>query len=340
MIGIRADANKIISTGHIMRCIAIAQQLDKLNQKFVFIVADSFAANFLFEKGYDCICLNTNWKDKDSETEKIVKCIIRNNIKKLIIDSYEITQRYLENLKKHVKIIYIDDLNKFQYPVDVLVNYGINVNYKMYSYYSNQNILFLLGTKYTPLRKEFQNKIIKIRKNVTDIFVTTGGSDNLGVVERILSKIITKDDYSKIRFHVIMGSFFLNQEKLKLMVRNNINIILYSNVKNMADIMLKCDIAISAGGTTLAELCACGLPTICFAIADNQIRGIELFCNEKIMISVGDIRDNINESIESIFLALEKLMGNMILREQLSNKGKSCIDGNGAKIIAMQVVNL
>ena len=297
MIGIRTDANEIIATGHVMRCIAIAQQLKKLNQEFIFIASDSYTTNYIVRKGYECICINTKWNDKDNEIGKIKECIIDNNISKLIIDSYEVTKLYLESLKEYTKVIYIDDLYKFEYPVDVLINYSLNVDIKKYNYQSNRDILFLLGRKYTPLRMEFQNQALKIRQNVTDVLITTGGSDNLCVIEKIIKRIIDEKDYLSIRFHIVVGRFFRNIEMLDALAENNEKIILHKNVQNMSKLMLKCDVAISAGGTTLAELCACGLPTICFAIADNQLSGSEIYGDEGVMISIGDIRDNIDESI-------------------------------------------
>ncbi|NLV76359.1 MAG: UDP-2,4-diacetamido-2,4,6-trideoxy-beta-L-altropyranose hydrolase, partial [Tissierellia bacterium] len=50
------------------------------------------------------------------------------------------------------------------------------------------------------------------------------------------------------------------------------NVKFYMNVKNMKNLMINNDLAISAGGNTLYELCACGIPTIAIIIADNQLK--------------------------------------------------------------------
>ncbi|MFA9376900.1 MAG: UDP-2,4-diacetamido-2,4,6-trideoxy-beta-L-altropyranose hydrolase [Lachnotalea sp.] len=339
MIGIRADANEIIATGHVMRCIAIAQQLKQLKQEFVFIVADQFTTKFLSKRGYNSICLNTSWENKDSEIEVIVKCIKDNAIEKLIVDSYQVTRFYLENLQKHTKVIYIDDLNKFEYPVDMLINYALIVDGNKYKYL-NKNVLQLLGGEYTPLREEFQNNKIKIKNSVLNVLITTGGSDHLCIIEKLVKKIIDAKIYRNIKFHIVVGAFFYNVKELEELTEKNKNIILYQHITNMAEIMVLCDVAISAGGTTLAELSSCGLPTICFAVADNQLDGVQMYANREIMISVGDIRKNIVQSINEILEWLAKLMKDKALREKLSQKEKECIDGNGAKRIAEKVVDL
>jgi UDP-2,4-diacetamido-2,4,6-trideoxy-beta-L-altropyranose hydrolase len=340
MIGIRADANETIATGHVMRCIAIAQQFEKMKQEYIFITADMFTSDFLFERGYKSICLDSNWKDKDSELDKMIECIRSYNISKLIIDSYEVTKFYLDILIKYTKTVYIDDLYKFEYSVNILINYSPNVNCKKYNYCKKRNILTLLGNEFTPLREEFRNSSITIQDNVTDVLITTGGSDNLCVVEKILKRILEMKNFVGIKYHIIVGGFYSNIEELESIAEHNETIILYQYVKNMAEIMRKCDVAISAGGTTLAELCACGLPTICFSMADNQLEGIEIYSNRKIMISIGDIRENTDKSVDSILKNLEKLANNKELRECLSRNGKNCIDGNGARRISEAVIHI
>lgn len=336
MIGICSDANEVISTGHIMRCIAIAEQLKILDQDYVFICFSIFTVDFLKKKGYNCVCLNSNWTDIDKLSIYIKsKCI-----GKLIIDSYEITATDLSKINEFTKVIYLDDLNQFECDVSTIINYGINVTYNDYEHYLNRKIVFLLGKRYTPLRKEFLNKQAKINEVVANVFVTTGGSDSYCFIEKMIKSIFTLPMYSDIKFHVIVGDFFNNKKILTALAQNNKQIILYKNVKDMAKIMCKCDVAISAGGTTLAELCACGLPTICFAIADNQIRGIESYANNNIMISIGDIRVNLGESINKIHLELNNLIADKELRSTISKRERSFIDGYGARRIAEHIVNL
>ncbi len=44
----------------------------------------------------------------------------------------------------------------------------------------------------------------------------------------------------------------------------------------MKNLMINNDLAISAGGNTLYELCACGIPTIAIIIADNQRKFVQV----------------------------------------------------------------
>jgi len=59
-------------------------------------------------------------------------------------------------LKPHVrKLCYIDDLNKFVYPVDVLINGNITAPALNYAKYSDDELM-LLGLKYNLIRDEFK----------------------------------------------------------------------------------------------------------------------------------------------------------------------------------------
>jgi len=342
MIGIRADANGIIASGHIMRCIAIAEQIENRGESAIFITADHFSDILLDEKGYNHSCLECDWQDKDLELNTLSEFIQERNITILLVDSYQVTKNYLEALHKLVKIAYIDDLYQFEYSVDLLINYAIEVNESAYSGYSDVSMKLLLGPKYTPLRKEFQNNNIQINSEVKNVMITTGGSDNYHIALRLIKRITKMNSLDDICVHVIIGGFFDGADvtTLEKLCSDYKNIVMHKDIKNMAEIMLQCDIAVSAGGTTLAELCSCGIPTICFAIASNQQNGINSYGKHGIMSSMGDVRENINAGVDNIISQIELLKNSQNIRMQYSQKARELIDGDGAGRIADRILQL
>lgn len=110
MIGIRVDANNIIATGHLMRCIAIAQQIKELGYEVIFITSDDYGHEILKGKGMPYISLESDWEKKTDEIEILVHQIQIHKIKALVIDSYLITLEYMEALKPYTKLVYIDDM--------------------------------------------------------------------------------------------------------------------------------------------------------------------------------------------------------------------------------------
>ena len=67
MIGIRVDANDKIAIGHVMRCMSIASELKKQNNDVIFIVSEESAKKIIVNNGYECICLNNKYNEKNSE---------------------------------------------------------------------------------------------------------------------------------------------------------------------------------------------------------------------------------------------------------------------------------
>lgn len=335
---IRTDGNDIIATGHIMRCMAIADALKSKGEDTVFIIADECPKEIIEHHGYKTICLNTVWNDMDTETDKMIELIEYEKIQKILIDSYFVTEKYLERLKEYTTIIYMDDLNKMTYPADVIINYSSYSRMDYKNQYCNTNTQLWIGSMYTPLRKEFFNCEYFLRENANKIFITTGGTDKYSVALQIAERIIK--DNKDLELYIIAGRYNKNiSELLKLQSEYPDNVFIFQNVENMSELMQKCDIAISAGGTTLFELCACKIPTVCFGFADNQLELIKMLGSQDVMINVGDIREDLKGRIESLVLESYKLLENQAMRQKYSLKMSEITDGKGALRIADKILN-
>lgn len=325
MIYIRADMNAQIATGHIMRCLSIADALRGLGEPVRFILADEQAVSLLKQRGYDAIVLHTQWNHMDEELSVLSQVIRNEHIDKLLIDSYRVTQRYLAELSKLVTTVYIDDLNLFEYPVDAVIcyaNYWKKFQYKI----NDKRTTYLLGMKYVPLKQAFWNceaKIISEKAN--NLLILTGGSDPFNVTEQILDSI---DTYQFQTIDVICGIYNTNYNKFVKKYENNNNIKFHQAVNNIEQYMKNADIAISAGGTTLYELCAIGTPAISFLFADNQLDNVRQFQEDGLIDYAGDARmDDITGAINQY---LTRYRDDFELRKEKSEKMQKMVDGKGA----------
>lgn len=334
MIYIRADMNMQIATGHMMRCLSIADALNSMGKSVTFILADDQAVSLLKQRGYDAIVLHTEWNNMEGELPALRKVITEKQIDKMLIDSYQVTAKYLKELSKFVKTVYIDDLNKFDYPVDTVIcyaNYWKKLNYPIEQAEKN----YYLGTKYVPLKSVFWNCGKKvIAKQAEKLLVLTGGSDPYHVSELILNRI---DLHKFQNIDVICGMYNTNYGRLVKQYKEYVNIRFYQAVNNMEDYMQNTDVAISAGGTTLYELCACGTPTISYSFADNQWYNVKQFEEDGLIDYAGDIRgDNI---VENITHYLERYTVDFQLRKNRSDRMQEMVDGKGAVRIAKILIN-
>ena len=334
MIGIRVDANEYIASGHVMRCMSIACEIVKYGDKCIFITTDSNTETMIKDRGFDCICFEGYWNNLDLEIGKIAKLITELRIDKLLIDSYYATDTYFKELCKITKVIYIDDLYKIKHPIHMLINYGINVDKKYYEdVFCGQTKLFL-GGDYVPLREEFKNIKPKFRNEVKKILITTGGSDPHNITKVILEKIVDNISFKEMEIIVVAGKMNTNIIELQQFAKKYNNVKLFQNTSKMSELMLESDIAITAGGTTMCELCACERPMVVFSFADNQIEGIKAFENKKAIIYVGDCRNNVSEVGCRIIEKLVDLINNIEYRKELTSNTKGIINKNGAEKIA------
>ena len=321
--------NGQIATGHIMRCLSIADALIVAGESVTFILADEQAVDLLKQRGYDAIVLHTEWNQMEKELPALSHVIEKNQIKKLLIDSYQVTPTYLSEVSRLVTTFYMDDLNKFDYPVNAVIcyaNYYKKFHYKM----NDRKTECLLGTKYVPLKKSFWDcKPKNISTKAEKILILTGGSDPYNVSGQLLNAM-NKDEFKSI--DVICGRYNTNYNALAELYRKYKNIKFHRAINNVEEYMQKADIAISAGGTTLYELCACGMPTISYAFADNQLDNVKQFQEDGLIDYAGDAR--IDDIAENVNQYLKKYQDDWRLREKKSAKMQEMVDGKGAMRLA------
>ena len=164
MILFRADGSNRIGSGHIMRCLSLADAAGERGMDCLFVTAGAEFRDIIQDRGYRCIVLGTDYTDMESELPTLTRILSREKPDTIIADSYQVTANYLETLRHYGKLVYIDDLAAFAYPVDALINYSLgaeDVDYKAL-YAGQTEPKMLIGPRYIPLRRDFQNLIFVI----------------------------------------------------------------------------------------------------------------------------------------------------------------------------------
>ncbi len=331
MIGFRVDANEIIASGHMMRCIAIAMQCMKLGQECLFILAEEKETQRLKEKKIPYVVLNSQWNDLEKELDVLLELVQKKSLDWLVVDSYQVTVSYLARLNQEVPVLYMDDMGTEKYPVSALLHYGLHSEpLRFMNEYEREGIKVLDGVSYIPLREEFLlEESDNCREN--SILITTGGTDPYNITGKVISLCLTQRVFDEYEFHVIVGSMNQYEEELQKLALQNQRIHLHKNVKNMSDYMRKCQMAVSAGGTTLFELCACGIPAVCFSFADNQEPGTKEMDRRKVMPYAGDAR---RDAVDYTIVSYLKDFLQNDLRKEYSEGMVRLVDGKGALRIA------
>lgn len=333
MIGFRVDANEYVATGHLMRCISIALQCEKLGEKCIFLMAEEKGIQYLQDRGISYRILHTQWNCMDTEIDVMKKVIQEEELKWLVVDSYQVSASYLAVLQQLVPVLYVDDLQKEMYSSAAILCYikwPENVLYR--TQYADAGVQVLAGMQYAPLREEFCMEDIE-REREKSILITTGGTDTYNVSGRVLKYCLGQLEFAEYHFHVIVGSMNENEPELQSMAERNPRIRLHKNVSRMSNYMRSCRYAVSAGGTTMLELCACKIPTVCFSFADNQSEFVQDMDRKQIMLFAGDARvyGDIEKRIGSRLLEYIK---NPALAAAYAEHMANLVDGSGSRRVA------
>lgn len=329
----RADGNPQVGSGHIMRCLSLADGFREIGQNAVFITADDHLEDAIKGRGYECITLHTKYDCMEDELAVLLPFLQVLRPGCILLDSYFATASYMKALREEAPLVYIDDQNSFDYPADLIVNYTLYGDRLAYP----QNKRYLMGLQYALLRKEFQNVPKRqAAEQVKHVLLSTGGSDPEHVALECV-QYLRERSIDGVTHHVVLGAMNQDTDTIEKTAAGQSHIVLHRQVSDMRSLMLQCDAAISAGGTTLFELCACGLPTVTYILADNQIQNATSFEEAGLMLCAGDVRKD-SRFAESIFEKLGVLMRDRLLRQRMTERMQELVDGCGAMRLAEAIL--
>lgn len=264
----RADGNAVTGAGHLMRCLTIAEELKKLPKadEICFLCADEASAELVTQRGFAVRILHTDYRNMEEELP-VLKEVFGSEEPVFLVDSYHVTDAYLEALRSYGRVYLMDDMGKKLYPVDGVINYNAFADKTYYeNLYGGKKVILAIGSEYVPVRPQFMNVPYEVREQVKEVLITTGGGDHDNIAAAVYEAIRRPDCH----YHVIVGQFNQYFSRWKQLELENEQIHVHHNVTDMASLMRQCDLAVTAGGTTIYELAAIGVPFLCFSYAENQ----------------------------------------------------------------------
>ncbi len=336
MIWMRADGGERIGTGHIMRCLSIARALKELGEPVCFLSADREPVPLLEAQEQEYLVLGTSYQNPMEDWERLDSVLERGEDSLFFADGYFFSPQYLQKARERMPVCLLDDLGTDGMPVDLLINYHIFAQRTLYGN-KGQGTAYLLGPRFAPLRKEFGEAFCPPRQRARRVLITTGGSDRYDLAGKILESILRHPGIRDMEYCVVSGAFNRYLPHLRELEKGHPGVRVYSNVENMIELMQQCDIAVTAGGTTLYELCAVGLPAVCFSFVDNQKKIVEEFQRQGIVCCGGDYGQLGDQLASEVAGQVARLASDVVLRRSLSERGHSLVDGGGAMRIARQL---
>jgi UDP-2,4-diacetamido-2,4,6-trideoxy-beta-L-altropyranose hydrolase len=282
---IRADASVSIGTGHIMRMIALGQAWQAQGGEVRFLCAEITAVleQRLASEGFQLSRISAVLGSKEDleQTTHLITDTLQADIQnaRVVLDGYHFGSDYQLGIKAAgFKLLVVDDYGHADfYHADWVLNQNISAREELYAKRSLDTKL-LLGTKFAMLRKEFL-KYRGWKREIPDVarkvLVTLGGADPENVTQRVIEAMAGLD----LEVKVVVGGSNPHLPSLRQVVENSrsrpARIELVVNPPNMPELMMWADMAVAAGGSTVCELDYMGLPSVVFAIAENQCSNLK-----------------------------------------------------------------
>jgi len=342
---IRADASLQMGTGHIMRCLTLAEALKKQGTEVEFICRAHegnlierierqgfkthllpISKNTVIEEGL----YGSQWLGCSKQEDAALCRGILEKIKPdwLIVDHYSLDQSWQSVLSKcFAKLMVIDDLANRKHQCDVLLDQTYGRKESDYSGLVPVNSRLLLGSEYALLRPEFAewrefSLQRRMKPSFKKLLITMGGVDPDNVTGKLLEVLKGCSLPKELEVNIVMGETAPHLENVKqqaelLPYKANVMV----NVDNMAEVMANSDLAIGAAGATTWERCCLGLPTIQIVIALNQRLIAELIDNIGAALCLGI------EELDQLCNYISKVKNK---REQLTVCSSKIVDGTGA----------
>lgn len=338
-VAIRADGNNEIGFGHIVRCIALAKEFIKFGCEVVFISKEEknrFINNLIKEHQLRNEVIDSKITLQE-EIKLMSKLVGSRDINIIILDGSQFNKEYIQKLREinNIFVVVLDVNRDINIGANVVVNGGIYAK-ELLNETKDQANINLLGPEYNLLRHQFKDSPKRnVNKKVKRVLITCGGGGDKDLIINIIENIIDVINKKDIQIELVLGFSIIGREELIDAIQKYKNINIHTNVTEMVNLMYQCDIAISAGGTTLYELAATGTPTIAFILANNQDRQTIEFHNQNTLINLGHV-STLNK--HELVSKLNYLLNEYDVRKAMSEKGQSLIDGKGAYRTAKEII--
>ena len=352
----RVDASSVIGSGHLMRCLALAEALNYLVEVNCIFISRDLKGNLFSQvekRGFTLYSLKESRENKKNENDKDVPHaswleadwladaqetieIIKN--KKgdwLVVDHYALDNKWEKLVGKYVnKLMVIDDLADRIHFCDLLLdqNYYLDGDTR-YQSKVNQGAKVLIGPKFSLLRKEFSesrsSSLMRRRDIEFGIVLICMGAGDLG--NETLKALRGVLSFNKRWKHIdiVVSADYLYVEELKLVIKDYKFCQLHVQTNAMASLMRSADFAITAGGSITWEKCSLGLPSLAVVLADNQRELVNNASHVNVLVAIGEGKC----LVEADYIQSLGLLDSYQLKAMSKNASELC-DGNGAQYVA------
>lgn len=330
---IRADASAEIGTGHVMRCVALAQAWRDGGGDVIFALAAGGAEihERLYSEGFEVRELSGEAGSAE-DAAGIRGLCGQESVEWLVLDGYHFLRGYRDRIQGPApRLLLVDDHGEFApYCCDIVLNTNVYASEELYPDPQSRT-RFLLGSEYALLRREFlslKTERLHVPEQAKRLLVTLGGADPHNVTRTVVEALLELNDRA-FELTVVLGASNRHRASVEQALRQSSRPYrLLLNVTNMPELMAGSDLAISAGGGTCDELAFLRVPMFLITIAKNQEQAVEAYRRKKAAVATGwfTVLDK-----ASLAQSLRDVIGDRHRRNEIAENAGTLVDGRGAQ---------
>jgi len=320
-------------TGHIHECCCLS---DAMEWDSLMLTPPWDAAKAIADQ-YEQTVLVSEVADMHSA----LKELRATGYETVVIDHFSVSLEDQKALQAAgYRVVVIDQTGNKQISADLLVNPSPVKDWHEYHIINPETCQALFGVEYFLLRRQFR-EAQKSEKTFLDaprrILVSMGGVDRTGATLRVIEALQKLP--TSVHKEIIIGPGFRHLEKLgaKFRRRFDKSFHFYEAVQDMERHMMRCDLLVSAGGTTLLEAAALGLPAIVLwedPHEETYARSLPKACGVDVLGNGMDV--DLDVVAQHCFDSL----ADKARRKAISRTMKAYVDGNGAARIASAILGM
>lgn len=292
----RTDASLEIGTGHVMRCLTLADALRERGGEAIFVCRPhrGHLLEQIRARGHEALVLSPpppsyappagdtphaawlglGW---DEDAQETLQSIAGERADWLVVDHYALDYRWEQRLRPAChRLMAMDDLADRAHDCALLLDPSLGREAGDYAGLVADEANVLLGPQNALLRPEFaalraESLARREKPELRQLLITMGGIDKGNSTGAVLDALDDSSLPSNVQIIVVMGPHSPCLEEVRTRAaRMRMETQLRVGVTDMARLMAMSDLAIGAGGGTSWERCCLGLPAFILSLAENQ----------------------------------------------------------------------
>ncbi|MGC5700254.1 UDP-2,4-diacetamido-2,4,6-trideoxy-beta-L-altropyranose hydrolase [Pseudomonas sp. NFXW11] len=341
---IRADASPAIGSGHIARCLTLAQVLRQQGAEVAFACRrlPGNRLEALRAEGYQTFELPEDYPGEQAHLGIEALLPWQADITALqevlaqqpafdwvLVDHYGLDHQWQAAARQWApRIAAIDDLANRRHAVELLLDQNFSGTAQAYAGLYDEPCRTLFGPHFALLREEFRRPPIEIKAQARRLLVNFGGFDAAGQTYRAMLALVPM---TELQVDFVAGSGNPDWQAMQALAADRPHWRLHSYVKDFAGLLAQADLCLGAGGGTSWERAVLGVPTLCITVAYNQQANARLLAEAGAHLYLGPCEQ---VGVEEIRQALVLLLSNHGLRHSLAARARELVDGQGAQRVA------